>query len=1401
MAALTNTQISVTYVGLLKTSANTVLSATAQQITDGSGNNTIMYLSTAGVGIGGSPTAGKELDVTGNVLITGDLQVDNININGNTISATSGVVTLEDGTIATTQSQSDNSTKVATTAYVDAAVTAEDLDFAGGSGTGSVDLDSQTFTIAGTSNEIETSASGQTLTIGLPDDVTVTGNLTVNGTGISLSNATNPTITVTDSTNGHYLTMQGLDGASKIDYLSTLIFEYGAGNTEAARLTSAGLSISEELTVSGTGQSSFGGQVTIPATPSASTDAASKGYVDSQVGANNELSEVLANGNTTGGTNISVTANDDIDFSDSSEARFGSDQDLIVKHNGTDGVIQNKTGDLYIENTADDKDIIFMSDNGSGGTEVYFELQGVSGGANPFTVFPDNSFAVFGASHDLQIYHNGSHSFLDNSTGTLYLRNTGSGDILLRNSTGGDIQFDNEFAGNILFNTSNITRLTIDSSGDATFAANVEVNGTLIDLDSAANATVAIDRGATSNEAIVSWRNAGSEFFSAGIDTTNNDLWSLLHTCGNGLYFDGVNMHFGIGTSSPDASLDILGTSGDQLRLRTAETEEYQIGRNSSTGYLDFYGTQSGYTGYVFGGVNGTRLTIDSSGKSTFAGNILATTTATGIELNQSSVGAATYYVMDNTVETGGKRYRFGYTGASADKGSFSIYNETDALMPLLISGANSTFAGNIIFTDGAAYSSAASIRQQSNNLILSGGSDGYYFNKSDNSATHMRISSGGSMFVGNTGPTDRARLDVTAGGATNFVLQARGTSNGADNTTTTDVMRVVTNDENNWAIAHFNASAYRFGYQSSGIDYLEIDTSGTVNVAKPYLFVGTQVADNGTTYLTLRNYDSTLVDEGDVQNMIRMSGRYWSGATSQLVETRITSIKDASNGNGGSALGFSTQTGGDSPVEHMRIDKDGNIGIGTSSMSEKLRVQGNSGSDLLVRFQPFTNNAESKLYLSSVSSGDGGYFYDSNDNTSGLFAYGDYSFYVGTSNISGSIGDRRMIIKQNGNIIVGNTSINGSFGASNSIFAVKGSSSGGEGILELTGLGNSASDIVSRINFHSQSEADAMCSIRAVRGSSDDAGFLAFFTNNGGTPTERAVIENNGYSRFTNSGGYGFGSGYNFHEFVNNNGNQPIVVFNQLSGSGSHFGINVINNDDENDTTSRFFLGQGGSTERIKIFSNGNIQNSNNSYGQLSDIKLKENVTDATDKLDELMQVQIKNFNYIGEEQKQIGVIAQEIEQIFPSLVYETPETEYQEVDKTDEEGNIIYQTEQVLISEAVEGQEAIEWEDKPTMDNTKVEIQTWLDDNEIEWQSADTKQELLNRIPEYQQEAVEAQDAVYETRETDQPETENLELPTGEVTKAVKYSVLVPIMIKAMQEQQEIINDLKARIENLEN
>jgi hypothetical protein len=57
-----------------------------------------------------------------------------------------------------------------------------------------INLGSDTLKISGTSNEIETSISGDTITIGLPNDVIIAGNLTVNGTTTTV-NTTNTTVT------------------------------------------------------------------------------------------------------------------------------------------------------------------------------------------------------------------------------------------------------------------------------------------------------------------------------------------------------------------------------------------------------------------------------------------------------------------------------------------------------------------------------------------------------------------------------------------------------------------------------------------------------------------------------------------------------------------------------------------------------------------------------------------------------------------------------------------------------------------------------------------------------------------------------------------------------------------------------------------------------------------------------------------------------------------------------------------------------------------------------------------------------------------------------------------------------------------------------------------------------
>jgi hypothetical protein len=157
------------------------------------GNGT-QWVAESGSTVRDSLGLGTSDSVQFNTVLTSNLTVSgpSITLEGATDDSFESTLVVTDPTADRTITFQDASGIVALLSDV----TAQDVDFAGDTGTGAVDLDSQTFTIQGTANEIETSASGQTLTIGLPNDVTIgndltiTGNLTVQGSTTSVESNT-----------------------------------------------------------------------------------------------------------------------------------------------------------------------------------------------------------------------------------------------------------------------------------------------------------------------------------------------------------------------------------------------------------------------------------------------------------------------------------------------------------------------------------------------------------------------------------------------------------------------------------------------------------------------------------------------------------------------------------------------------------------------------------------------------------------------------------------------------------------------------------------------------------------------------------------------------------------------------------------------------------------------------------------------------------------------------------------------------------------------------------------------------------------------------------------------------------------------------------------------------------
>ena len=109
---------------------------------------------------------------------------------------------------------------------------------------------------------------------------------------------------------------------------------------------------------------------------------------------------------------------------------------------------------------------------------------------------------------------------------------------------------------------------------------------------------------------------------------------------------------------------------------------------------------------------------------------------------------------------------------------------------------------------------------------------------------------------------------------------------------------------------------------------------------------------------------------------------------------------------------------------------------------------------------------------------------------------------------------------------------------------------------------------------------------------------------------------------------------------------NAKSGYFRASSGSYTDTVLSAECDRNTTDSTYNLYKGQNGAADRIFIRDSGNIENTNNSYGAISDERIKQDITDANSQWDDIKAVKVRNFKLKNETDKtQLGVIAQELE------------------------------------------------------------------------------------------------------------------------------------------------------------
>jgi len=713
--------------------------------------------------------------------------------------------------------------------------------------------------------------------------------------------------------------------------------------------------------------------------------------------------------------------------------------------------------------------------------------------------------------------------------------------------------------------------------------------------------------------------------------------------------------------ASTSGNLTVTGTiSGNIIRGGTT------VSGATVTGAVGQFGNLTAVSGVFTTQVSGATVTGNVGQFTSVTGGTAGFTTVTGTTVTGTT---ANFVTVSGTTVTG--------TTANFTSGNFTS-----------ISGGTHTITSGV-FAAGSATNPSISFASDPNTGIYSPGADQVAISTSGTG--RLFVNSAGNVGVGTASPNQPLEVSgIIRGGSYQF---------GASTTDTAEYIGFSNSNGPSiefWGSATANTGSFLI--KTASTERARIDSSGRLLVGTSSASVSARAVFQGNNFSSgqpsivyfQRDSSSTGLTAGEGITYLPFSDN--AGGIYGQIACEVDGSAGSSDYPG--RLVFSTTAdGASSTTERMRINSAGNVGVGTSSPGELLDVYG--GNLQVGSHYVSTLNTNYRIRLRSVGGA-------ANNNYTGEIglagggaqpAESSMTFATQTWNGSSYVVSEKMRIDSSGRLLVG-TSSAGSIltktielhGAGSGVsqpafqsYAFPGTGTNDCSYLQLfrsrgSSVGTNtivaSGDRIGMIRWSGangtgyDSAAEIYAEVDGTPGASGDMpGRIIFATTADGasSSTERMRITNKGNILINKT------------TAVSGNSNEVVAVSASVSDFGWVAGhpatdgsvrVFLATCPNYNGDDGYLFIGARSGGDVFFIKTNGNVQNTNNSYGAISDIKLKENIVDANSQWNDLKALQVRNYNFKeGQTHTQIGLIAQEVELVSPGLVTESPDL--------DEDGN----------------------------------------------------------------------------------------------------------------------------------